>query len=31
MKKGRSSLRNQGLKKVVTGVTSLNELKRVVG
>jgi len=30
-KKGRSSLRKQGLKKVVTGITSLEELKRVVG
>ncbi len=30
-KKGQSSLRKQGLKKVVTGVTSLSELKRVVG
>jgi type II secretory ATPase GspE/PulE/Tfp pilus assembly ATPase PilB-like protein len=30
-KKGRSSLQKQGLKKVVTGVTSLEELKRVVG
>ena len=30
-KKGRSNLRKQGLKKVVTGVTSLDELKRVVG
>ncbi|MHC4517525.1 MAG: GspE/PulE family protein, partial [Planctomycetota bacterium] len=31
MKKGQSSLRRQGLKTVVTGVTSLEELKRVVG
>jgi type II secretory ATPase GspE/PulE/Tfp pilus assembly ATPase PilB-like protein len=31
MKRGRSNLRKQGLKKVVTGVTSLEELKRVVG
>ena len=30
-RKGRSSLRKQGLKKVVTGLTSLEELKRVVG
>ena len=30
-KKGRSRLRKQGLKKVVTGRTSLEELKRVVG
>lgn len=29
--KGRSSLRKHGLKKVVEGVTSLKELKRVVG
>lgn len=28
---GRSNLRRQGLKKVVTGITSLEELKRVVG
>jgi len=31
MKKGQSNLRKQALKKVVTGVTSLAELKRVVG
>ena len=31
MKKGRSNLRKQGLKKVVSGITSLKELKRVVG
>ena len=30
-RQGRSNLRKQGLKKVVTGVTSLEELKRVVG
>jgi type II secretory ATPase GspE/PulE/Tfp pilus assembly ATPase PilB-like protein len=30
-KKGRSTLQKQGLKKVVTGITSLEELKRVVG
>jgi len=30
-KKGQSSLRKQALKKVVMGVTSLSELKRVVG
>lgn len=30
-RKGRSSLRKQGLKKVVEGITSLEELKRVVG
>lgn len=30
-KKSQSKLRKQGLKKVVTGITSLEELKRVVG
>ncbi len=30
-KKGRSNLHKQGLKKVVCGITSLEELKRVVG
>ncbi len=30
-KKGRSGLHKQGLKKVVSGITSLDELKRVVG
>jgi type II secretory ATPase GspE/PulE/Tfp pilus assembly ATPase PilB-like protein len=30
-KKGKSNLQKQGLKKVVSGVTSLEELKRVVG
>ncbi len=30
-KKGRSSLQKQGLRKVVSGITSLEELKRVVG
>jgi general secretion pathway protein E len=30
-KKGRSSLRKHGLKKVVSGITSLEELKRVIG
>ncbi len=30
-KKGRSNLKKQGLKKVVSGMTSLEELKRVVG
>jgi type II secretory ATPase GspE/PulE/Tfp pilus assembly ATPase PilB-like protein len=30
-KKGKSNLRKQGLKKVVSGVTSLEELKRVAG
>jgi type II secretory ATPase GspE/PulE/Tfp pilus assembly ATPase PilB-like protein len=30
-KRGRSNLRKQGLKKVVSGITSLEELKRVVG
>lgn len=30
-KKARSNLRKQGLRKVVSGVTSLEELKRVVG
>jgi type II secretory ATPase GspE/PulE/Tfp pilus assembly ATPase PilB-like protein len=30
-KKGTSSLRKQGMKKVVSGVTSLAEIKRVVG
>jgi type II secretory ATPase GspE/PulE/Tfp pilus assembly ATPase PilB-like protein len=30
-KKGRSSLQKEGLKKVVSGITSLEELKRVVG
>jgi type II secretory ATPase GspE/PulE/Tfp pilus assembly ATPase PilB-like protein len=30
-KKGRSSLRKHGLRKVVDGVTSLEELKRVIG
>lgn len=30
-KKGRSSLQKEGLKKVVDGITSLEELKRVVG
>jgi len=29
--KGRSNLHKQGLKKVVSGITSLQELKRVVG
>ena len=29
--KGRSSLQKQGLRKVVDGITSLDELKRVVG
>jgi len=31
MKKGRSNLRKQGLKKVITGITSFEEVKRVVG
>jgi general secretion pathway protein E len=31
MKKGRSNLRKQGMRKVIAGVTSLAELKRVVG
>jgi type II secretory ATPase GspE/PulE/Tfp pilus assembly ATPase PilB-like protein len=30
-KKGRSNLRKQGLKAVVSGITSLDELKRVIG
>jgi general secretion pathway protein E len=30
-KKGRSSLRKHGIRKVVDGITSLEELKRVVG
>ncbi|MHC4149801.1 MAG: GspE/PulE family protein, partial [Planctomycetota bacterium] len=30
-KKGRSNLKKQGLKKVVSGMTTLKELKRVVG
>jgi type II secretory ATPase GspE/PulE/Tfp pilus assembly ATPase PilB-like protein len=30
-KKGKSNLRKQGLKMVVSGITSLDELKRVVG
>ena len=30
-KKGRSNLKKQGLKRVVSGITSLKELKRVVG
>ncbi len=30
-KKGKSNLQKQGLKKVVSGITSLEELKRVVG
>lgn len=30
-KKGKSSLRKHGLKKIVAGVTSLKELKRIVG
>jgi type II secretory ATPase GspE/PulE/Tfp pilus assembly ATPase PilB-like protein len=30
-KKGRSNLRKQGLKTVVSGITSLEELKRVLG
>jgi len=30
-KKGRSNMYKQGLKKVVSGVTSLEELKRVIG
>jgi len=30
-KKGRSSLRKQALQKVVSGITSLEELKRVIG
>ena len=30
-KKGRSNLRKQGLKTVVSGITSLEELKRVIG
>ncbi|UCC22823.1 MAG: Flp pilus assembly complex ATPase component TadA, partial [Planctomycetota bacterium] len=30
-KKGKSNLKKQGLKKVVSGMTSLEELKRVVG
>ncbi len=30
-KKGRSNLRKQGLKIVVSGITSLEELKRVIG
>ncbi len=31
VEKGRSNLRKEGLKKVVAGLTSLQELKRVVG
>jgi type II secretory ATPase GspE/PulE/Tfp pilus assembly ATPase PilB-like protein len=31
MRKGRSNLRKQGLRKVIAGETSLAELKRVVG
>jgi type II secretory ATPase GspE/PulE/Tfp pilus assembly ATPase PilB-like protein len=30
-KKGRSNLRKQGLRAVVSGTTSLEELKRVIG
>jgi type II secretory ATPase GspE/PulE/Tfp pilus assembly ATPase PilB-like protein len=30
-KKGKSNMQKQGLKKVVSGITSLEELKRVVG
>jgi type IV pilus assembly protein PilB len=30
-KKGRSNLRKQGLRTVVSGITSLEELKRVIG
>ena len=30
-KKGKSNLKKQGLKKVVSGLTSLEELKRVIG
>ncbi|MHC4455859.1 MAG: GspE/PulE family protein [Planctomycetota bacterium] len=30
-KKGKSNLQKQGLKKVISGITSLEELKRVVG
>ena len=30
-KKGKSNLYKQGLRKVVSGITSLEELKRVVG
>lgn len=30
-KKGRSHLRKEGLKRVIAGITSLDELKRVVG
>jgi type II secretory ATPase GspE/PulE/Tfp pilus assembly ATPase PilB-like protein len=30
-KKGKSTLQKEGLKKVVTGITSFEELKRVVG
>jgi type II secretory ATPase GspE/PulE/Tfp pilus assembly ATPase PilB-like protein len=30
-KKGKSTLRKEGLKRVVTGITSLREIKRVVG
>ncbi|MHC4076652.1 MAG: GspE/PulE family protein, partial [Planctomycetota bacterium] len=30
-KKGKSNMRKQGMKKVVSGLTSLEELKRVVG
>jgi len=31
VKKGRSNLWKQGLKNVVSGITSLEELKRVIG
>jgi type II secretory ATPase GspE/PulE/Tfp pilus assembly ATPase PilB-like protein len=30
-KKGRSNLRKQGLRTVVSGITSLEELKRAIG
>jgi type IV pilus assembly protein PilB len=30
-KKGKSNLRKQGLRTVVSGITSLEELKRVIG
>jgi type II secretory ATPase GspE/PulE/Tfp pilus assembly ATPase PilB-like protein len=30
-KKNKSNLRKEGLKKVASGITSLDELKRVVG
>jgi len=30
-KKGKSHMRKEGLKKVAAGITSLEELKRVVG